>query len=229
MKIIEYCAIKYKIMGTLKQVSIVFFVIGILPFYICSGQEIQQRKKVIIIDPGHGGTDSGAIGINGVKEKAMVLEISLEILKWNKEILNSKYDIYLTRYSDSLISLSQRTKLAVVLQPDLFISMHGNNAKNPKAKGIEVFVYNNIETKSNYGKQSIEMANLIIKQFHEKLGYRSRGLKRANFQVLRQTYNTCPAVLIELGFLSNKDEADYLKKKVNKKAMALAILLSINS
>lgn len=63
------------------------------------------QKKVIIIDPGHGGNDSGAIGINGTYEKDVVLKIAKEILKLNKSLFDSELDIYLTRYKDTLISL----------------------------------------------------------------------------------------------------------------------------
>ncbi len=210
-------------MKVVNRMWMLFFVIGMLPFYVSFGQEILKRKKVIVIDPGHGGTDSGAIAIDGHKEKDMVLEIAKEILKWNKIILNNRYNIYLTRYSDTLISLSHRTKLAGVLRPDLFISLHGNNTNNPNAKGIEVYIH----TKNENGRQSVKIATDIIKQLHGKLGYRTRGVKKANFQVLRQTIKTYPAILIELGFLSNKDEAGYLTKKENKNAVALAILMSI--
>jgi len=214
-------------MRNIKQMWMLFFVIGIFPIYVCYGQEILKRKKVIIIDPGHGGTDAGAIGINGVKEKDMVLEIAKEILKWNKVLLNNRYDIYLTRYSDTLISLSHRTKLADVLHSDLFISLHGNNANNPNAKGIEVYIHNSVYIKNENKRQSTEIATYIMEQLNEKLGHKIRGVKKANFQVLRQTVNICPAILIELGFLSNKDEADYLTKKENINAVALTIMMSI--
>jgi len=214
-------------MKAVNRILIVLFFIGMIPFCNCFGQQIEKRKTVIIIDAGHGGKDSGAISIYGSKEKDLVLEIAKEMLKWNKTVLNNRYDIYLTRYSDTLISLSDRTKLAHILRPDLFISLHGNNAKNPKAKGVEVYIHNSIHAKNENGRQSLKIATNIIKQLHEKLGYRIRGVKKANFQVLRQTVNVCPAILVELGFLSNKDEADYLIKKENKQALALAILMSI--
>ncbi len=212
----------------IKRMYIVFLLIGMFPFYVCSGQEIQNRKAIIIIDPGHGGKDSGAIGIGGYNEKELVLKVALKMLKWNKTLLNNKYDIYLTRYSDTLIALSDRAKLARILRSDIFISLHGNDANNPKAKGIEVFVHSSANEKEKNGKASINMAIYIVKQLNEKLGYKSRGVKKANFQVLRQTINSCPSVLVELGFLSNKDEANYLIKEENSNAVALAILMSIN-
>jgi len=210
-------------MEAIKKMWTVLFVMGMIPFCICSGQEILKRKKVIIIDPGHGGIDSGAIAINGHQEKDLVLEIAKEILKWNKMGLNNRYDIYLTRYTDTLISLSDRAKLVNLLRSDIFISLHGNNANNPNAKGIEVYIHNSVHAQ----RQSVKIAVYIMEQLNEKLGYKIRGVKKANFQVLRQTVNTCPAILIELGFLSNKDEANYLINKENKNAVALAILMSI--
>jgi len=210
-------------MEAIKRIWMFFFVIGLFQIYVCYGQEIQKEKKVIVIDPGHGGTDSGALGVNGVKEKEMVLEIAKEILKWNKTVLNNRYTIYLTRYTDTLISLSDRAKLVNIVRPDLFISLHGNNASNSNAKGIEVYIYNGVYPK----RQSVIIATHIMEQLNEKLGYKTRGVKKANFQVLRQTIKTCPTILIELGFLSNKDEAGYLTKKENKNAVALAILISI--
>jgi len=79
------------------------------------------------------GKDSGAIGINEIMEKNMVLQLANEILRLNKG--QSNLEIYLTRYSDSLISLTDRTKLARALKADVFISLHCNHAKNPDATG----------------------------------------------------------------------------------------------
>ena len=192
------------------------------------GQEPQKEKNVIIIDPGHGGLDSGAISKNGIKEKDAVLEIAKEILSLNKKLFNDTYNIYLTRYSDTLISLGHRTKLARILKPELFISIHCNHAGNIQASGVEVYIYNKRYSEAEFSKKSNKMAMHLIEALRDKLGYRNRGVKKANFQVLRETVNTCPAVLAELGFLSNLDEANHLTKESNIKALALAILMSIN-
>jgi len=150
------------------------------------------------------------------------------MLAWNKTLLNNEYDIYMTRYKDTLISLSHRTKLARSLQPDLFISLHCNHAKNRKARGIEVFVPVPKANKVNpYKETSIKTAEHIIKGLDTKLGFENRGIKQGNFQVLRETRNTCPSILIEMGFLSNTDEANYLEKEEKIKALALAILLNL--
>lgn len=188
---------------------------------------IGQEKKVLIIDAGHGGIDSGAIGTNYIKEKDITLAIAKAMLVHNRKVLNNIYDIYLTRYTDTLISLSHRTKLINALKPDLFISLHCNHAKNKKATGIEIYLHSKTNLKTSHQKESNNAALSMIKALTERLGYRSRGIKKANFQVLRESIEICPAILIELGFLSNVDEATYLETQRSINALALAILMSI--
>jgi N-acetylmuramoyl-L-alanine amidase len=133
-------------------------------------------------------------------------------------------DIYLTRYTDTLISLSDRAKLAKALKADLFVSLHCNHSDNPDARGIEVYAS---KKQAEYSKESVYVGYQIEKTLCKAIGYESRGVKFANFQVLRQTVYNCASVLLELGFLSNKDEGGYLSNFANIKFMALAILLSI--
>tara|TARA_R110002124_G_scaffold251205_4_gene416430 strand:- start:11073 stop:11705 length:633 start_codon:yes stop_codon:yes gene_type:complete len=203
----------------LKNVS---FVILLLKMCIVFGQETSAQKR-IVIDVGHGGKDSGAIGINGIQEKDVVLSIANEILRLNND-LKKPLDIYLTRYSDTLISLSDRTKLAKALKADLFMSFHCNHSANPNARGIEVYAS---QKQANHSRKSIYIGYKIEKEICKTIGYESRGIKFANFQVLQETVSYCASVLLELGFLSNKDEGGYLSKSANLKFMALAILLSI--
>ncbi|UII81102.1 N-acetylmuramoyl-L-alanine amidase [Flagellimonas sp. CMM7] len=183
-----------------------------------------QKKQIIIVDPGHGGTDNGAVGINGLREKDLTLKIAQAIVHYNRILLDKRYDIYLTRYGDTLISLGHRTKLAKILDPKIFVSLHCNHANNPKASGLEVYVFN-----GSIPKQSLTMAKVMDGYLQEQLGYRSRGVKRANFQVLRDNREVCPALLLELGFLSNTDEAVHLEEKGKIKALGLAILMGIKT
>lgn len=188
---------------------------------------VAQQKKMLLIDAGHGGTDLGAIGTNHTKEKDITLAIAKAMLVFNKELLDNKYDMYLTRYADTLISLSHRTKLVKALQPDLFISIHCNHATNKRATGIEIYLHSNTSLQTENQKKSSGFALSMIEELTGSLGYRNRGLKTANFQVLRESINISPAILVELGFLSNVDEAKYLELKKNTNALALAILMSI--
>ncbi|MCM4157603.1 N-acetylmuramoyl-L-alanine amidase [Gramella sp. AN32] len=205
----------------LKNVS---FVILLLKMCIIFGQETLTQKR-IVIDVGHGGKDSGAIGINGIQEKDVVLNIAKEILQLNND-LDRPLDIYLTRYNDTLIPLSDRTKLARTLQADLFISLHCNHSYNPKARGIEVY---GADATSKYSEESTWFAFQLQDAFNEKLGFESRGVKFSNFQVLRETFAYCSSVLLELGFLTNVDEGGYFSQPSNVEAMALAILKGIEN
>ena len=199
----------------LKNVSFLFLLLKVCFIF---GQDLNIQKR-IVIDVGHGGKDVGAIGINGILEKNVVLDIANEILRLNKE-LEDPLDMYLTRYSDTLISLSDRTRLLNLLEADLFISLHCNHSDNPNARGVEVFVY---ERKSEYSKASIWLAFQLQKALNKELGFESRGVKFANFQVLRETTDTAVALLLELGFLSNADEAHYLSRPASMKSLAQII------
>ena len=199
-----------------KNVNFVFL---LLKMCIIFGQETSAQKR-IIIDVGHGGKDAGAIGINGIQEKDVVMSIANEILRLNNN-LEKPLDIYLTRYSDTLISLSDRTKLSKVLKADLFVSLHCNHSDNPDARGIEVYA---LRKQERFSKESVFAGYKIERVLCETIGYESRGVKFANFQVLRETTDYCPAILMELGFLSNIDEAQYLMRKENVLAIALSIL-----
>lgn len=204
----------------LKNVS---FVILLLKMCIIFGQETATQKR-IIIDVGHGGKDSGAIGVNGIQEKDVAMKIALEILRLNEQA-EKPLDIYLTRYSDTLITLSDRTKLSKALKADLFVSLHCNHSNNPNARGIEVYVAN---ATSQYSKDAIWMAFQLQAAFNKELGFESRGVKFENFQVLRETVDYCPSVLLELGFLSNGDESRYYQKSENFVFMAKVLLEDLN-
>lgn len=206
---------KSKMKKVLKNVS---FMILLLKMCIIFGQETAAQKR-IVIDIGHGGKDSGAIGINGVQEKDVVLDIALEVLRLNEKS-NTPLDIYLTRYSDTLISLSDRTKLVKALNANVFISLHCNHSHNPNARGIEVYVG---ETHSEYSKESIWSAYQLQNEIKKQLEFESRGVKFANFQVLRETVDYCPSILVELGFLSNEDESRYLTHSNQNKTLAYLI------
>lgn len=202
--------------------SVQVFVILLLKMCIIFSQETSTQKR-IVIDVGHGGKDAGAIGINGIKEKDIVLDIANAILNLNNQ-LDKPLDIYLTRYKDTLISLSDRATLAKVLNVDLFVSLHCNHSDNPDARGIEVYVANAI---SKFSDDATWFAFQLQDELNKSLGFESRGVKFADFQVLRETLDYFPAVLLELGFLSNVDEHSYLLDTTNLKFVALSIFQTI--
>ena len=183
------------------------------------------QQKVIIIDPGHGGKDTGAIGTNSIQEKDVVLDIANEIIRLNKTLINNKFDIYSTRYKDTLISLSDRSQLAESLNDDVFVSLHCNDS-NTSSKGIDVYVHNTNDIEVLI-KKSIEMGLSILKESTQKLGFKKRAVRFSNFQVLRENTTYRPSILVEMGFVTNTDEADYFLKPKNIRAMALAILMGL--
>lgn len=200
----------------LKNVS---FWISLLQFCFVFGQQ-----KTIVIDPGHGGTDSGAVGINDILEKDVVLNVAKEITVLNKTLFDDRFAIYSTRYTDTLISLKDRGRLARALKTDVFVSLHCNYSDNPNARGVEVYVSNR---KAKYSIEATWLAYNIQANLNRKLGFESRGVKFANFQVLRETVAHGPTVLVEMGFMTNTDEAGYYLKPKNIRAMALAILMGL--
>jgi N-acetylmuramoyl-L-alanine amidase len=208
------------------RISVGLILAGILgsPEMVFS-QFKENSKKVVVIDPGHGGTDSGATGINGIKEKNVVLKVAKEIVRYNQNLLDNAFEIYLTRSFDTLISLGDRKKLASTLNAEIFISLHCNHSENPDAKGVEVYVFNK---ENELTKESILLAYNIQKALRQNLGFKSRGVKFANFQVLRDESEQLPSVLVEFGFLSNQDEAIHMAEEGNIRALALSVLNSIN-
>ena len=202
---------------TPKNVS---FVILMLQFCVIFGQQ-----KVIIIDPGHGGKDTGAIGTNSIQEKDVSLSIAKEIIRLNETLLNNEFDMYSTRYMDTLISLSDRSRLAKILNADVLVSLHCNASAN-SSKGIDVYVHNT-QTEEENLKKSIGMGLSILEESTLKLDFKKRAVRFANFQVLRENIEIRPAILIEMGFISSTDEADYFLKPKNIRAMALAILMGL--
>lgn len=146
----------------------------------------------IVIDPGHGGKDPGATG-GGVCEKAVVLNVSKKIAAF----LEAKgCTVMLTRETDVFVELSDRARMANAAKADLFVSIHCNSARsNARATGMEVYHY------TRASEDSKRAARVIYDKLLPVCGLRGRGVKADNFAVLRET--AMPAVLVELGFISN--------------------------
>ncbi|OEJ99431.1 hypothetical protein A8C32_08340 [Flavivirga aquatica] len=184
----------------------------------------QARNPIVIIDPGHGGKDAGATSRNGIKEKDITLDVASKIVVLNNTLFENLLMLYLTRYKDTLISLGDRTELSKKLKADIFISLHCNQAINRTASGTEVFIHPKSEVQA---EESAYLGFMIQKGLADILGIKNRGLKYGNFQVLRDNDNSNATVLLELGFLSQTDEAIYLSKEESQSAVALVILQSI--
>ncbi|MBR3498599.1 MAG: N-acetylmuramoyl-L-alanine amidase [Selenomonadaceae bacterium] len=172
------------------------------------------KGKKIVIDPGHGGNDAGAIGPTGVMEKNVTLKVSLEL----KKLLEAEgATVILTRETDRTVSekgakasdieeLGARCDVANRNGADIFISIHADSFTRPEARGTTGYYY----SKSTSGRGQ-KLADCIRRNLVEQLGTPSRGTQPCNFYVVKHT--DMPATLIELGFISNKDEEKLLDSK----------------
>jgi N-acetylmuramoyl-L-alanine amidase len=181
-------------------------------------------QDVIVIDPGHGGKDTGAKSLEApiYLEKRLTLACS-KYLKKALEILG--YKPLMTRTADHSLSLEDRVEFAEGSCADLFVSIHFNSAPNIDAHGIEVYYYNG-SGKYNKTKASKDLALNILKRSVEYTGARSRKAKHGDFYVIRES--TRPSVLVEGGFLTNTEEMNHLKDPTYLKKLAIGIARGID-
>ncbi|WEG16598.1 N-acetylmuramoyl-L-alanine amidase [Alkalihalophilus pseudofirmus] len=169
--------------------------------------------KKIVIDPGHGGSDPGAVG-NGLQEKEIALDVAQRA---EKLLLAAGAHVIMTRDTDVYPTLSDRVKVANDANADLFISIHANSATATSANGTETY------WDATYASAGSEkLAHAIHGHLIDKLGTRDRGVKTAGFQVIKQA--RMPSVLLELAFISNSQDAAKLKTNSFRQGSAEAIL-----
>ncbi len=180
----------------------------------------QHAKPLIIIDPGHGGTDEGA-KINYFMEKKLALMTSLLVRKYLSEL---GYRVILTRSKDVFIPLQRRVSIANTTRAALFISVHYNSSPSPDAHGIEIFYHAGKDHKRT--QQSRKLGSNILGEMIEHTHALSRGVKNGNFHVIRET--SMPAVLVEGGFMTNQEERGLLKEKTYLEKIARGIAQGIN-
>ena len=177
-------------------------------FTVNIGSPKKIYRNIIMLDAGHGKKDSGATAA-GVKEKNLCLDILYNKAKEYFDSTSSNVKAYLTRHDDTFINLYQRPKYSKRYSADLFLSLHMNFSTSKKAKGTEVY-YSKVNNKRSFSGLNSKifatrMRNTIVKNLHTK----NRGIKQAGFVVIKR--NTVPAVLVELGFVSNPRERGKLK------------------
>lgn len=211
-------------------------------------EEVKKAKKKIVLDAGHGGKDPGAIG-NGYNEKDLALATILRL----KEILDNDFEVILTRDSDFFVTLQDRANIANNENADLFVSIHLNASKKETSNGAEVFYFsknpsayaseiakfeNSFDAQSTlaiessqfllnditYHSNQVLSANLakkVLDNIVSLFGQVRRGIFGANFAVLRGT--NAPAILIELGFITNKHESSIYSDEINQYVVAQSI------
>ncbi len=178
---------------------------------------IPPKRPIVVIDPGHGGVDPGAVGIGGIYEKDIVLDISLQVASL---LENQGIQAILTRQTDVDLGLQPRVKIANQARANLFVSIHANaiSMSRPEVNGIETFhVAGSIEGQ--------RLAASIQQQLLINTGMRDRGVKRARFYVLVRT--KMPAVLVEVGFVTGQEDVLRLNDPATRTQMAQAIVQGI--
>lgn len=164
----------------------------------------------LLFDLGHGGSDPGAV--NGSRLEKNDVNIALTV---GKKVSSAGHKVDYTRTTDCSLSLAARSYMENQGKYDYFISFHRDSFTNPSANGVTVYTYNNC-SKGKAGTMAREIVNAIAKEAN----LYNRGVKEANFHVLRET--KCSAVLIECGFISNAGDNKKFDEQYEKIATAIA-------
>ncbi|WP_298784005.1 N-acetylmuramoyl-L-alanine amidase [uncultured Marinococcus sp.] len=177
--------------------------------------EASVEGETIAIDAGHGGYDSGATG-NGVYEKELVNDVAV---RTKERLEQGGANVIMTRSGDNFVELKERARIANEAGADAFVSIHANSASTASADGSETYYY----PQSSEGS---ELASGLQTNMVNEFNSNDRGIKSANFSVLRNT--AMPAALVELGFVSNKEEAADMQTSAFRNEAANAIYLGLS-
>lgn len=175
---------------------------------------VGQKRIVVVIDPGHGGKDPGAIGLRGLQEKNVILPISKKVA----DILEKKgIQVVMTRDSDYFVDLAPRVEIADRVNANLFVSIHANSmpANRTDVNGLETYYYS-----SGQG-----LARAIHSSVLQSIDVRDRRVRKARFYVLRKS--SMPSVLVEVGFVTGKIDSPRLGTTAYQNQMAEAIARGI--
>jgi N-acetylmuramoyl-L-alanine amidase len=176
--------------------------------------QLSNSRRVVVIDPGHGGRDPGAVGIGGIQEKDIVLDISFQVARLLEQ---QGVQAVMSRTDDSEIDLEPRVSLAQRLNATLFVSIHANaiNMSRPDVNGIETYYFDN----------GLDLARTIHGSILQGTGAEDRRVRQARFYVLRKT--SMPSVLLEVGFVTGAEDAAKLSDPAYRSQMAASIARGI--
>lgn len=226
-----------------------------------STKSTSPRKKVIVLDPGHGGQDPGAISRTGKFEKDLTLKMGKEL---RKKLEKAGYRVVMTRDRDIAIPLRKRIDKAHQAKGDLFISIHADSALNTKAKGLSIYTISerasdkeaaalaerenkadiilgldlgdyqpevsniliDLAKRDTMAKSSL-YADLVVQEMKRKVKLVPNAHRFAGFVVLKSA--NIPSVLLEMGYLSNKEEDKLLQKSSYREKLAEALTKAVNA
>ena len=211
------------------------------------------KKYTVILDAGHGGKDSGAVGYAGYREK----DVNLTVTKMINDKIKDEFNTVLTRDDDVFIDLVERPEIGNRIKVDLFVSIHANAIDRASTSGIEVFYYskkasayakaiaayeNSVDEKFGVNRdytdfivndifyhinqeKSAKLSSVVLENMLGATGAVRRGVYGANFAVLRGSKS--PSILVELGFMTNKEECLKLVEPAYQEILSEAIAKSI--
>ena len=176
--------------------------------------QVPRGRVVVVIDPGHGGRDPGAVGIGGLREKDAVFDMSRRVA----QVLEQQgVTVIMTRSDDREVDLAPRVATAQRANANLFVSIHANaiSMSRPDVNGLETYYY----------QTGAGLARAIHDSILRSTDMRDRGVRQANFYVIRNT--SMPAVLVETGFVTGREDAARLSNPTSRTQIADAIARGI--
>lgn len=219
-------------------------------------QSMSSFSAVVLIDPGHGGEEFGAVKSIG-KKKIYEKDLSLILAQKIKDYLQSSNTVYMTRSLDRAVTLKERADLAEKLKADLFISVHFNSSANEKSHGFETYYLDNskdaaikkVESQENLGlkgeeleinqilidlviQQTVKSSSALAKEIHRYIGLETKEYKIVDRGVKSGLFYVLalskrPGVLLEVGFMSNIEELSIISKDKFLDDYARAVALGI--
>lgn len=220
-----------------------------------------KARKLIIIDPGHGGQDPGALGVNGAYEKTIVLAVGLEL---KRQLEKAGYRVEMTRATDVFIPLGERVKFARKKGGDLFVSLHADSISRSNVTGASVYTLSDTASDKETAKlaerenksdliagidlshQESDVADILINLAARDTMNQSRYLAKTvintldqnNVKILDTKYRSAgfavlkamdiPSILVEMGYLTNRQEVERLSNSAYRTQVASALKLSID-
>lgn len=177
---------------------------------------------VIIVDPGHGGTDSGAVGFSGAIKESQINFATAAYLK--NELESRGATVYMTRYDDVKVTLDERKSMIYSVRPDLYISLHSDGSESKTPFGTSAYYFKPMSqalAKNIYENILSVYSTYMYPSQSDKVSSASRGCKFHPFSVTR--VEDCPSVLIELGYVTNDEECQKLADAQTQQKLACAI------
>lgn len=219
---------KIELAAAILVLAALVFVSRTISKYVDSNQ-VKNEKVTIVLDPGHGGSDPGKIGVNDVEEKTVNLEIAKTVQKLLKK---EKIDVVMTREKDTMLTgrdgqatkvgdMKARVAMINETKPALAVSIHQNSYHQEGVKGAQVFYYSHSED----GKKAAEVMQKALLSLNTDNNRKAKA--NDTYYLLKRTEP--PTIIVECGFLSNWEEAELLKDKEYQESIAEAIVEGIKA